>query len=269
MRGPKRHLAYWLEHQLPVLVVLFDTATGYAYWAHVNLETASFTPKGYRIDVPAAQLLDGSAKHQIEKIVEQWVPRRGDRQARARNAITRCLAEGIPVFPSSSLWDVFTANSATSQLDAWELTASVLTYNLSIAGEARAALATLIGRARPLTLGDLRGTWWIPPGTPVYVCENPLVIHAAIAQLGTACRPLVCLGGPPNRAVEYLLLGLGFCGAYIKVHTDHDRGGHFISKMLFNQTINYEEWCPNAASEQNFLNEEQCLPHMLEDLRIY
>ena len=269
MRGPKRHLAYWLEHQLPVLVVLFDTRTGYAYWAHVNLDTARFTPKGYRIDVPAAQVLDGSAKHQIERIMERWVPRRGDGRSRARNAIAQCLAEDIPVFPSSSLWDVFAVNSATSRLDARQLSASALTYNLSIAGEAPAASATAIGgSARSLTLGDLRGTWWISPGTPVYVCENPLVIHAAISQLGAACRPLVCLGGPPNHAVEYLLLGLGFCGARIKVHTDHDRGGRVISGMLFNQTVDYEEWCPNAVSEQHFLTEEQCLPHMLEDLQV-
>lgn len=149
MRGPKRHLNYWLEHQLPVLVVLFDTCNGSAYWAHVNQGSARFTPKGYRLDVPAGQVLDGSAKHQIERIMERWVPLRGDDRSRARNAIARCLAEGIPVFPSSSLWDVFAVNSDTSRSDAGQLSESVFTYNLFIAGEAPAALATNIGGARP------------------------------------------------------------------------------------------------------------------------
>lgn len=238
MRGKsKAHLNYWMEHQLPVLVVLFDTRSGSAYWAHVNQDSASFTPKGYKIDVPAKQMLDSSAKPQIERIIERWIPLRGDGRSRARNAIARCVAEGIPVFPSSSLWDVFAINPNTSRSNARQLTTAVLTYNLSIDGEAPAALATSIGGARSLTLRDLRGTWWIPARSPVYVCENLLVMHAAIEQLGKGCRPLVCLEGFPNAAADYLLLGLGFCGANVKVHTDHDHSGRRISGTLFSRRL--------------------------------
>lgn len=94
------------------------------------------------------------------------------------------------------------------------------------------------------------------------------MIHAAIEQLGKGCQPLVCLSGFPNSAVEYLLLGLGFCGANVKIHTDHDPSGRSISGMLFNRTIDYEDWCPNPAPEQHSLIEEQCLPYILEDLQI-
>lgn len=268
MRGPKRHLNYWLDHQLPVLVVLFDTRNGSAYWAHVNQASATFTAKGYRLDVPATQVLDGSAKHQIETIAERWKPLRGDSRSRARNAIAQCLAEGIPVLPSTALWEMFAANSATSRLDSRQLSASVLAYNLPLAGEAPATLATTIGSVRPLTLTDLRGTWWIAPGSSVYVCENPLVLHAAVEELGRRCQPLVCLGGFPNLAVQFLLLGLGFCGANIKVHTDHDPSGRRMSGMLFTKTIDYEDWCPNPALGEHAPVEEQCLPYILEGLRI-
>jgi type I restriction enzyme M protein len=70
LRGAKkRHLAYWLEYQLPVLVVLYDTHAGCGYWVHVNSDTAKFTSKGFRIGIPSAQILDASAKPQIEKII--------------------------------------------------------------------------------------------------------------------------------------------------------------------------------------------------------
>lgn len=92
------------------------------------------------------------------------------------------------------------------------------------------------------------------------------MIAAAVAHLGNACRPIVCLNGFPNNAMEYLLLGLGFCAAQIKVHTDHDRGGVRIAGTLFERTIDFEAWHPGARLQQD-VTEEQCLPLMLEDLR--
>ena len=43
---------------------------------HANPDTAKSTSKGYRIDIPAAQVLDASAKNQIEKIVDIWIKSR-------------------------------------------------------------------------------------------------------------------------------------------------------------------------------------------------
>jgi hypothetical protein len=91
-----------------------------------------------------------------------------------------------------------------------------------------------------------------------------MVLSVANKRLGTRCQPLVCLNGFPDYAVEFLLLGLGFCGAKIKVHTDHDAGGSKISRMLFHRTIDYDNWCPNLAREEKL--EEQCLPYILDEL---
>ena len=66
-------------------------------------------------------------------------------------------------------------------------------------------------------MNDLRGLWAVPPGTTVYACENTLAIKTAAARLGDHCRPVVSLGGFPSLPVEYLLIGLGFSGARIKV----------------------------------------------------
>jgi len=270
IRGPKRHLNYWLEYQLPVLIILFDTRARRAHWVHVHPEFARFTPNGYRIEVPAAQILDSSAKQQIEMVIERWAPLRGDRWSRTRNAISRCLSEGFPVLPSSSLWDLFAAKAAASQgkLMSASIKAPVSTYNIPLVGEAPAVVRSTDSKiAVPLELSDLRGTWSVPAGTTVFVCENPLVINEAVARLGAACKPLVCLNGPPNAATQYLLLGLGFCMARVKVHTDHDRGGSVITQMMFHATIDYEEWCPNTSLQKQVSTEESCLPYILAALR--
>lgn len=72
LRGPKKNLSYWLKHQLPVLIVLFDPRTGRGYWVHVTPETTDFTPKGYSVLVPASHPLDSSTKDDIERIVKSW-----------------------------------------------------------------------------------------------------------------------------------------------------------------------------------------------------
>ncbi len=72
LRGPRRNLSYWLKYQLPVLIVLFDPRTSKGYWAHVSPDAATFTPRGYRIFVPASHPLDSSAKNQIENIIGLW-----------------------------------------------------------------------------------------------------------------------------------------------------------------------------------------------------
>ncbi|MFC7591246.1 DUF4365 domain-containing protein [Nonomuraea antimicrobica] len=266
-RGPKRHLTLWLEYQLPVLVILFNPGTRQAYWAHVNQKSAQFTPAGYRIDVPTTQLLGNSSRDQIERIVEQWTPLRGDSWSRVQNAIALCRAEGIPVHPSATLWDRFTRakNEAAPRL-----ASSVLTCNLALAGDAPAVMLSALSRGRPLSLAlnELRGAWSVPPDTSVFVCENPLIVEAAIAAHGTQSHPLVCLGGFPSISVEYLLLGLGFCGAQIKVHTDNDFTGSQILRTLFARTIEYEEWCQRRINDRAPLYEEDCLKHILEDLAL-
>jgi Domain of unknown function (DUF4365)/Protein of unknown function C-terminus (DUF2399) len=265
MRGEKHHLSRWLEDQLPVLVVLYDPGTRTAYWQHVTADTAERTPGGFRIDVPASQRLDRSSRQALRTVAEHWVPHRATSWSRAVQAIGICQAVDVPVAPTAQLWDLF----VDSQGESYASTTSVLAHRLPLSGDAPGVDAATRRRTRviPLSMSDLRGLWSVPPRTTVYVCENPLVINAAAAQLGDRCRPVVCLGGFPSLAVEYLLMGLGFSGANLKVHTDHDEPGRRIRDSLFNQSVKYEQWCPNA-SEHRSGSEEECLSRILTELAV-
>lgn len=67
-RGSNEHLAYWLGHSLPVVIILHDSATGAAYWQVVNESTVSRTDKGWKLVIPANQLLNLSAKQQLNDL---------------------------------------------------------------------------------------------------------------------------------------------------------------------------------------------------------
>lgn len=62
-------LQYWLDHSLPVLVVLYDPDTDRAYWQSVTESTIVIGPKGGRkLLIPEAQTLDRDALPALSKI---------------------------------------------------------------------------------------------------------------------------------------------------------------------------------------------------------
>jgi len=67
----------------------------------------------------------------------------------------------------------------------------------------------------------------------VYVCENPSVLESAVADLGAACPPLVCVEGQPSLAVVRLLAALRVGGAELRYHGDFDwRGVQIAADIL-------------------------------------
>lgn len=52
------HFDYWVKHQLPHLVILYDLDSRCAYWVHVTAQRCVPTGKGVKIAVPADQRID-------------------------------------------------------------------------------------------------------------------------------------------------------------------------------------------------------------------
>ena len=57
-RTDAQHVQYWLEHSMPVVVILYNPDTRAAYWEHIAKETVKSTGKGFKVLVPKAQSLD-------------------------------------------------------------------------------------------------------------------------------------------------------------------------------------------------------------------
>ncbi len=82
-----------------------------------------------------------------------------------------------------------------------------------------------------LTMRDLRRSQWrLPPGTEVFVCENPRVVEAAA---DAACRrPLVCTSGNPSTTVLALLDALASTGARLAYRGDFDWPGVAMANRI-------------------------------------
>lgn len=250
LRVEKRHLDYWLSYQMPVVVVLYDPDGDCAYWAHVNKSSSRFTARNAVVEVPRLQVVSAKSRDSFASVSDSWRPHRPDATSHARLAIVNCLATGLPVPPTPESWAKFAREKSMS---------SVLFHNLPLQGTAP---VVHMARENPqpfaATITDLNGFWLVPAGTEVYVLENSGPLGHVAARLGRRSPPLVCMSGFPNGAVEYLLLGLGFCMAKLHVHTDHDKSGKRISQTMLHRTIEYEPWCPGDHDDANRF-EEQCV----------
>ena len=125
---------------------------------------------------------------------------------------------------------------ARGRRELWELvgvatdqvSSTALTYGLAPLGDDWLAQLlrerTQANAEAHLTMRDLRRTTWrVPPGTEVFVCENPRVIEAA-ADAGCQ-RPLVCTSGNPSVTVLTLLDALIAGGGRLAYRGDFDWPG--------------------------------------------
>jgi hypothetical protein len=70
-RGELHHLEYWLKHDLPVIVVLYDPAGGVAYWKSVTAESVSRTPNGWKMSIPRTQRVEVAQAANLEKLASK------------------------------------------------------------------------------------------------------------------------------------------------------------------------------------------------------
>lgn len=130
------------------------------------------------------------------------------------------------------------------------VSADVLTLGLRPLrdGPLASALALLEGRHFRLTLGQLAAEPLRFEATAaVHLCENPAVVVAAETELGSACGPLVCVGGWPSSAADALLAGLAEQGAELLYHGDFDWEGLRIAALV-RRRYGARPWRYDAAS---------------------
>ncbi|MFI6687116.1 DUF4365 domain-containing protein [Streptomyces sp. NPDC050485] len=72
-RFDDNHYQYWLHHDFPVIVVLVNLQIRRAYWQAVTTDTVTSTGEGWKIEVPASQVLDSGAQDSLAALAD--VPR--------------------------------------------------------------------------------------------------------------------------------------------------------------------------------------------------
>ncbi len=158
--------------------------------------------------------------------------------------LARCRGEEFPrdARGRRELWQA--AGVATDEV--WS---TALTYGLMPLGDdwpARLLRERSASRAEThLTMRDLRRMRWrLPPGTEVFVCENPRVVEAAA---DAACRrPLVCTSGNPSTTVLALLDALAGAGARLAYRGDFDWPGVAMANRVL-ASYDARPWRMSAA----------------------
>jgi predicted RNA-binding Zn-ribbon protein involved in translation (DUF1610 family) len=70
-RGKLAHLDYWLNHDLPVIVVLYDPKDRVAYWQSVTPSHIIRTPAAWKMSIPRNQQLEFGQAAPLEAIAAQ------------------------------------------------------------------------------------------------------------------------------------------------------------------------------------------------------
>lgn len=65
-RGERKHYDYWLNHSLPVIIVLYNPTNDTCYWNVVNLKTVELTTKNWKIKIPFSNLLKDAKQKLFE-----------------------------------------------------------------------------------------------------------------------------------------------------------------------------------------------------------
>ncbi|MEU8512972.1 DUF4365 domain-containing protein [Kitasatospora sp. NPDC048722] len=73
-----KYRQYWLNHDLPVIIVLVDLESRTAYWQAVTADTVRSTGEGWKIEVPREQVLGDGSLAALSALVDEPRPR-GDR----------------------------------------------------------------------------------------------------------------------------------------------------------------------------------------------
>jgi hypothetical protein len=65
--GTRRHLQYWINHSLPVVIVLHNPETDETLWQRVNFEDVKYQSyDNWSIEIPRTSVLDATARGQLE-----------------------------------------------------------------------------------------------------------------------------------------------------------------------------------------------------------
>lgn len=59
-RGDSKHYDYWINHSLPVIIVLYSPSSGKCIWESFNKETTTKLRSGWKIEIPCQQTLENS-----------------------------------------------------------------------------------------------------------------------------------------------------------------------------------------------------------------
>lgn len=66
--GETKHLNYWMNHPIPVLILLCDSTNGHCFWEHFHPSKTEKTNGGWKMTIPTSNVFDESAIQILENL---------------------------------------------------------------------------------------------------------------------------------------------------------------------------------------------------------
>lgn len=103
-RGDKEHLGYWVDHSLPVLVVLHNPKTDATHWQVVSKKTVELTEKGWKLTVPTSNVFDESSRQALLNVADIPAEQRRLASLTLSKPWMELLKSGTRVFLKAEEW---------------------------------------------------------------------------------------------------------------------------------------------------------------------
>ena len=180
-RGNSKHLAYWLGHSLPVVVVIVDEQSRKAYWQQVTTATVRETAKGFALEIPRSQPFDVTARSRLLEV------------AGRSKGLTASLPDYYAVLPPSAVGPLRRAVGSD------RLAAARLAERLATGRTAPGATAALMIAAKPSWLVNSKAAQDLWLAVAGYAAD-----HAQPQQSGDAFALAADIPGPRSARARAL-----------------------------------------------------------------
>lgn len=171
-------VAYWLDHTVPHILVLYDRYEDTAYWVEVTRDVVTWTKKGAKIWVPVQQELTPDSREELLKVA---------------------AAKRLPAAWSGSMWDDLTAIAPADRLRYAMLTPRIAAPHLNRRQKSMSAEETiaslLLCRFDEIDVAESRGAVPGPDERPVGDYQWRLLDALAAYVRRQDLAPLILLAG--------------------------------------------------------------------------
>lgn len=104
VRGKKVHYDYWINHSLPVLLVVHNPDTGETIWQHITEETVRLSGNGWETEIDRERKLSTEYSQEIAFIAEGPESVQRLRKLIFDRPLIETLANGCPLFLEFEEW---------------------------------------------------------------------------------------------------------------------------------------------------------------------
>jgi hypothetical protein len=103
-RTDRRHVEYWINHSLPVIVVLYNPEKDKLYWEHVSKNTIKRTGARWRINIPKSKYLTDKSIIRLRKLIQPPLYIRRLNKLRLSRAWIDLVDQGEKVYVEFEDW---------------------------------------------------------------------------------------------------------------------------------------------------------------------